>query len=80
MTCQGIPNFKITCLKNKVAVSTSVIFVIVGINILYLVNLSTITKMLSNPLDKGSSGIKSIDTTLKGWDGMGIGCNNLAGV
>jgi len=36
-------------------------------------------KILLNPLDKGSSGIKSIDTTLNGWEGMGIGCNNPAG-
>ena len=31
-----------------------------------LVSLSTMTKMLSNPDDKGNSGIKSIDTTSKG--------------
>src|ERR1700692_4622093 len=66
ITCLGIPNFETTCLKNKAAVSTSVIFVVVGINIPYFVNLSTITKILSKPLDKGNSGIKSIDTTSKG--------------
>jgi len=32
----------------------------------YFVNLSTITRILSNPLDKGNSRIKSIDTTSKG--------------
>lgn len=71
--CHGIPNFEITCLKNSFAVSTSVILVVVGTIIAYLVSLSTITKMLSNPLEIGNSGMKSILTTSKGCEGIGIG-------
>jgi hypothetical protein len=50
--------------------------IIVGIKMLYLVNLSII---LLNLLNWGSSGRKSIEATLKGWEGMGIGYDNLAG-
>jgi hypothetical protein len=47
-----------------------------GMNKPYLVNLQTITSKVSYPSDKGSSDMKSIETTSKGWVGMGIGCNN----
>ena len=76
----GIPIFAIKCLNIKAAVSTSLIFMVVRINIPYFVHLSTIIRILLNPLDKGNSGIKSIDTTSQGLEGMGMGCNNLAGV
>ena len=74
-----MPNFEIMWQKNKVAVLTLDIEVVVGIKIAYLVILSMMTKILSNPSDSGSSGIKSIETTLKGWDGIGISCSNQAG-
>ena len=61
------------CLKKSLAVSSSVILVEQGMKIPYLVNLSTMTRMLSNPFDFGSSGIKSIDMTSNGLVGMGIG-------
>jgi len=60
MTCHGIPNLEMTCLKNSFAVSTSVIFVVMGTMLAYLVSLSTITSMLSNPFEFGNSGIKSM--------------------
>ena len=41
------------------AVSTSVTETVVGIKMAYLVSLSTITRMLSNPDDKGNSRMKS---------------------
>ena len=62
------------------AVRTLDMEVVVGIKIAYLVSLSTMTKMLSNPLDKRSWGIKSIETTSKGWDGIGMYWSDLAGV
>jgi hypothetical protein len=37
-----------------------------------LVSLSTITRTLSNPFNVGNSGIKSIDTTSNGLEGIGI--------
>jgi len=63
---------KVTYLKNKAVVSTSLWW---EWKFLYFDNLLTMIKILLTPLDKGSSGIKSIDTTLNGWEGMGIGCN-----
>lgn len=79
MTWRGIPNFKITCLKNNLAVSSSVTLVVVGMKIAYLVSLSTITRILSNPSERGNSGMKSMLTTSKGCDGIGIGCSNPVG-
>jgi hypothetical protein len=65
--------------KNRVAVLTLEIEVVVGIKMAYLVSLSTITKILSNPSDSGNSGMKSMETTLKGKVGIGMGCNSPAG-
>src|ERR1700689_21093 len=79
ITCLGIPNFEMIWWKNNSVVSFSPIVVVVGINTAYFVSLSTITKILLNPSDKGSSGIKSMDTTSKGWVGLGIGCTNPKG-
>jgi len=56
----------------------------------YLVIVDKITSMwfilplwlryCSNPSERGNSGIKSIETTSNGWDGIGIGWSNLIGV
>jgi hypothetical protein len=59
--------------KNNLVVLTSVMVVVVGIKIAYLVSLSTMTRILLNPLERGNSGIKSIETTSNGWDGIRIG-------
>ena len=73
MICRGIPNLEMTCLKNSLAVSTSVTLVVVGTMMAYLVSLSTITSMLSNPFEVGNSGMKSMLATSKGCDGIGMG-------
>jgi hypothetical protein len=39
---------------------------VVGIKVAYLVSLSTMARMLSNPDDEGNSRIKSIDIISKG--------------
>lgn len=59
-------------LKNSLTVSTLVTFIIVGIMMAYLVNLSTITSILLNPFKVGNSGIKFMLTTSKGCDGTGM--------
>ena len=73
ITCHGIPNFEMILWENNLAVPTSVMVVVVGIKIAYLVSLSRMTRILSNPSERGNSGIKSIETTLNGWEGIGIG-------
>lgn len=60
------------CLKNSLAVSSSVTLVVVGTMMAYLVSLSTITSMLSNPCEVGNSGIKSMLMTSKGCEGTGM--------
>ena len=71
-----LKSLDMTCLKNNLGVSSSIILVVVRIMLAYLVSLSMITKMLLNPLETGNSGIKSILTTSKGCDGIGMGCNS----
>src|SRR5258705_13458378 len=45
ITCHGIPNFEMILWKNNLAVLTSVMVVVVGIKIAYLVSLSTMTRI-----------------------------------
>src|SRR5215471_11529718 len=79
ITCRGIPNFDMICLKNNLAVSFLLIVVWHGMKIPYFVNLSTTTKILSYPFDSESSGIKSMDTTSNGCVGIGIELSSPAG-
>src|SRR6267154_6577389 len=66
ITCLRMPNFDMMWWKNNSAVPISVIAVVVEIKIVYFVSLSTITRILLNQLERGNSGIKSIETTSKG--------------
>ena len=47
------------CLKKSLAVSSSLILVEQGIDMLYLVNLSRTIRMLLKPFDSGNSGINN---------------------
>jgi len=71
MTCHRILNLEVTCLKNSLAASTSVTFVVLGTMKAYLLSLSIITSILSNPFEVGNSSMSPMLMTLKGCDGIG---------
>jgi hypothetical protein len=76
----GIPKLQTQNLKNNSEHSNALLSALIGINILYLENLSIIENIESNPRAvKGKCVIKSIVTCSKGLLGFYTGCNKPKG-
>lgn len=75
MILEGTPNLHTQLSKNNCAQSTAVIEEEQGMNSTYLLNLSTIVNIQSNPLLTGRLVIKSIVICSKGLEGFSTGYN-----
>jgi membrane-bound metal-dependent hydrolase YbcI (DUF457 family) len=75
----GMPKWHTQLSNNSWAIFGASSVVLYGINLTYLLNLSTIVNMPSKPFDTGKCVIKSMLMDSKQEFGTGNGCSNPAG-